>query len=61
MTQIPFEPSQEAIDLLNARDAGVIGYERPRVKRVREEGMTYTTEHEALPDAGDWTRVDNGF
>lgn len=52
--------SLEAVELLNDVDKGVVGIDRPKVGHVADEGLTYPTEAEALKDAGDYTRLDNG-
>ena len=44
----PTEPPQEVIDLLNMVDGGYIGYKKPQVHRVSEEGLTVPFWH---PDA----------
>lgn len=60
-TQPPSEPPQEVIDLLNAQETGYIGHQRPQIKHIKEEPLSYNREHEAKLAEGDFTNIDSGF
>jgi hypothetical protein len=55
-----FDPPQDVIDLLNAKETGEVGHQRPQIQHGEEEPLSYYTEHQAALGEGDFTNLDNG-